>query len=134
MVVNIERLFAKRANRLRSSEIRELLKITKIPGMISFAGGLPNPKAFPVEVIKNCVNDILENYPHKALQYGSTEGSTQLRGLLAERMKNLKNINCQLHDIVITTGAQQALSLVALCFLDPGNQYQWIMKVLILIL
>jgi 2-aminoadipate transaminase len=123
MVVNIERLFAKRANRLRSSEIRELLKITKIPGMISFAGGLPNPKAFPVEIIQNCVSDILENYPHKALQYGSTEGSTQLRGVLAERMKNIKNINCELHDIVITTGAQQALSLAALCFLDPGDTY-----------
>ena len=51
MVVNIERLFSKRATRLRASEIRELLKITQIPGMISFAGGLPNPSAFPVKII-----------------------------------------------------------------------------------
>jgi len=123
MVVNIERLFSKRANRLRSSEIRELLKITQIPGMISFAGGLPNPKAFPVDIIHECIEKTLKKNSAQSLQYGTTEGLTQLRYALSKRMKEVKNIDCELHDIIITNGAQQALSLAALVFLDPGDTY-----------
>jgi 2-aminoadipate transaminase len=123
MVVNIERLFSKRATRLRASEIRELLKVIKMPGMISFAGGLPNPKAFPVDAIQTCINKVFEKYPEKALQYGTTEGSTQLRGELAKRMRKKHNINCELHNIIMTNGAQQGLSLIALSFLDPGDTY-----------
>lgn len=123
MVVNIERLFSKKAKMLRASEIRELLKITQIPGMISFGGGLPNPSAFPVDIIHDCIDKIFKKDIKNALQYGSTEGLTTLRGALAKRMREKKNINCQLHDIVVTTGAQQALFLSALCFLDPGDTY-----------
>ena len=123
MVVNIDRLFSKRATRLRGSEIREILKITQIPGMISFAGGLPNPLAFPVDIINECIEKIFNNDIKSTLQYGTTEGLTQLRGVLAERMKNNNHINCELHDVLITNGAQQALSLVASCFLDPGDTY-----------
>jgi 2-aminoadipate transaminase len=123
MVVNIERLFSKRATRLRASEIRELLKVIKMPGMISFAGGLPNPKAFPVDAIQACINEVFKKYPEKALQYGTTEGSTQLRGELAKRMRKKHNINCELHNIIMTNGAQQGLSLIALSFLDPGDTY-----------
>ena len=123
MVVNIDRIFSKRATRFRSSEIRELLKITQIPGMISFAGGLPNPLAFPVEIIHECIEKVFQEDIEPALQYGSTEGLTQLRGVLAKRMKKNNHIDCELHDVMITSGAQQALSLVALCFLDPGDTY-----------
>lgn len=123
MVVNIERLLSTRAKILRASEIRELLKITQTPGMISFAGGLPNPDAFPVEVIHDCIDDIFKDDIKNALQYGTTEGLTQLRGVLADRMKKKKNINCELHDILITSGAQQALFLAGLCLLDPGDTY-----------
>ena len=123
MVVNIDRLFSKRATRLRGSEIRELLKITQIPGMISFAGGLPNPLAFPVDIINECIEKIFHKDIKSTLQYGTTEGLTQLRGVLAERMKKNNHINCELHDILITNGAQQALSLAASCFLDPGDTY-----------
>lgn len=123
MVVNIERLFSKRANRMRSSEIRELLKLTQIPGMISFAGGLPNPKAFPVDIIHQCIDETLKNNSENALQYGTTEGVTNLRRVLAERMRSKRNIDCELHDILITSGAQQALSLAAITFLDPGDTY-----------
>jgi len=123
MVVNIDRIFSKRATRFRSSEIRELLKITQIPGMISFAGGLPNPLAFPVEIIHECIEKIFQEDIEPALQYGSTEGLTQLRGVLAKRMKKNNHIDCELHDVLITSGAQQALSLIALCFLDPGDTY-----------
>ena len=123
MVVNIDRIFSKRATRFKSSEIRELLKITQIPGMISFAGGLPNPLAFPVEIIHECIEKIFQEDIEPALQYGTTEGLTQLRGVLAKRMKKINHIDCELHDVLITSGAQQALSLVALCFLDPGDTY-----------
>lgn len=123
MVVNIERLFSKKAKMLRASEIRELLKVTKIPGVISFGGGLPNPSAFPVNIIHECIEKIFKDDIKNALQYGTTEGFLPLRGALAERMKKNNKINCTLHDILITTGAQQALFLSALCFLDPGDTY-----------
>jgi len=123
MVVNIERLFSKRAKTLKTSEIRELLKVTQVPDMISFAGGLPNPKAFPVDIIHDCVEKTLDENALNALQYGTTEGLTSLRGTLAERMKSTKGIDCSYHDILITSGAQQALSLLALCFLDPWDTY-----------
>jgi 2-aminoadipate transaminase len=123
MVVNIDRLFSKRARRLRSSEIRELLKVTHIPGMISLGGGLPDPKAFPVDIIHDCIEKTFKHNIHNALQYGTTEGVNQLRGVLAERMKNVRGINTELHELIITSGAQQALSLLALCFLDPGDTY-----------
>jgi len=123
MVVNIERLFSKRAKVLKASQIRELLKITQLPDMISFAGGLPNPLAFPVDIIHNCIESVFKNNIDNALQYGTTEGLPQLRNVLAERMRDKQNINCQLHDILITSGAQQALFLSALCFLDPGDTY-----------
>jgi 2-aminoadipate transaminase len=123
MVVNIERLFSKRAKTLKTSEIRELLKVTQIPDMISFAGGLPNPNAFPVDIIHECIEKTFQNNIHQALQYGTTEGLTSLRGALADRMKKSKGIDCEYHDIIITSGAQQALSLIALCFLDPGDTY-----------
>jgi len=123
MVVNIERLFSRKAKMLKASEIRELLKITQIPDMISFGGGLPNPSAFPVDVIHQCTQKIFKEDIKNALQYGTTEGLHLLRGALAERMKKVKNINCELHNVLITTGAQQALFLSALCFLDPGDTY-----------
>ena len=123
MVVNIERLFSKRTKGLRASEIRELLKVTQLPDMISFAGGLPNPKAFPVEIIHDCTEKVYQGDILNALQYGATEGLTLLRGSLADRMRKKKGIDCELHDVLITSGAQQALALVALCFLDPGDTY-----------
>ena len=123
MVVNIERLFSTRAKKFRASEIRELLKITQVPDMISFAGGLPNPQAFPSDVIHKCIENIFKKDAHNAFQYGTTEGLTQLRGVLAERMKEKKGINCEVHDILITSGSQQAISLAALCLLDPGDTY-----------
>ena len=76
MVVNIDRLFSKRATRFRSSEIRELLKLTQIPGMISFAGGFPNPLACPVDIIHECIEKIFKENIEQALQNGTTEGLT----------------------------------------------------------
>ena len=121
MVVNLERLYSTRTRKLKASEIRELLKLTQLPGMISLAGGLPNPKAFPLEVIHECIEKVFSNHIFNALQYGTTEGLPLLRGVLAERMREKKNIDCERHDIIITNGAQQGLTLLAFTFLDPGD-------------
>jgi len=123
MVVNLDRLFTKRAKTLKASEIRELLKITQVPGLISLGGGLPNPKAFPVEVIHECIEKVFKNHIMQALQYGTTEGLPLLRGVLANRMKEKKGIDCEAHEILITNGAQQVLSLIGYSFLDPGDTY-----------
>lgn len=123
MVVNYDRIFSQRSKILKASEIRELLKIAQKPGIISLAGGLPNPKAFPVEVIHECVEKTFQEHILNALQYGTTEGLPLLRGALAERMKEEKKINCEMNDIIITNGAQQVLSLCAFSLLDPGDTY-----------
>lgn len=108
---------------MKASEIRELLKLTQVPGFISLAGGLPNPQAFPVKIIHECIERVFQTHVQNALQYGTTEGLPLLRNVLAERMKEKKKINCEMHDILITSGAQQALSFVAFNFLEPGDTY-----------
>ncbi len=121
MVVNLERLYSERALKLKASEIRELLKLTQLPGMISLAGGLPNPRAFPIEVIRECIDKVLRENAVSALQYGTTEGLPKLRIVLAERMREKKGIDCERHDILVTNGAQQGLTLLAFTFLNPGD-------------
>ena len=123
MVVNLERLFASRTTRLKASEIRETLKLTQLPDVISMAGGLPNPEAFPVDVIRKCMNKVLDEHPFQALQYGTTEGLPSLRSEIAKRMRERKGIDCEMHDVLITNGAQQGLAFVAFSFLDPGDTY-----------
>ena len=123
MVVNYDRLFSRRSKILKSSEIRELLKLTQSPGFISLGGGLPNPQAFPVEIIHECIEKVFKTNIENALQYGTTEGLPLLRSVLAERMRKKKHIDCQMHDIIITSGAQQALNLIAFNFIDPGDTY-----------
>ncbi|MEM4258804.1 MAG: PLP-dependent aminotransferase family protein [Candidatus Thermoplasmatota archaeon] len=123
MVVNYDRLFSRRSKTLKSSEIRELLKLTQSEGFISLGGGLPNPEAFPVEIIHECIEKVFKTNILNALQYGTTEGLPILRSALAKRMQEKKGIDCQMHDILITSGAQQALSLTAFNFLDPGDMY-----------
>ena len=123
MVVNYDRIFSNRSKNLKSSEIRELLKLTQSPGFISLAGGLPNPQAFPVDIIHDCIEKVFKTNIHNALQYGTTEGLSLLRNEIAKRMREKKGIDCELHDILITGGAQQALSFIAFNFLDPSDTY-----------
>ena len=121
MVVNIDRLFSKRAKKLKGSMIRELLKLTQLPGMISLAGGLPSPKAFPVEIIRECIRKVFDGDINHALQYGSSKGVLPLRRVLAEMMREKKNIDCEEYDILITNGSQQALTLLSYTFIDPED-------------
>jgi len=114
------RLFSKRAQGMKASEIRELLKITQNKEIISFAGGLPSPEAFPIEDVKNICNKVLDEDGASALQYCATEGVTKLREVIAQRMNN-QGMDVTYKNILITTGAQQGLDLIGKTFLNTGD-------------
>jgi 2-aminoadipate transaminase len=101
-----------RAQKITSSAIREILKVTERPEVISFAGGLPSPATFPVERIQAACNSILTNDPKPALQYGPTEGYLPLREWIAARCSR-DGAQVSAANVLVTTGSQQALDLVA---------------------
>ncbi len=113
--------FSNLALNLKASEIRELLKLTTMPEIISFAGGLPAPELFPTEDLKKVDEAVLTKEGQAALQYGTTEGYTPLREQIAGRMKKSFMVDCTPENIVITSGSQQGLSLLAQIFLNPGD-------------
>ncbi len=119
-MVDVKNILSERAKGMKASEIRELLKLTQRPGIISFAGGLPNPEAFPVEATRKIINDLLDDSCEQILQYGATEGITPLREALAAHMRD-RGIDVQKENILITHGSQQALDLISKVFLDPGD-------------
>ncbi len=117
---NIERLYSDRAGKMRKSVIRELLKVTQDPEIISFAGGLPNPNSFPIEDLESVIESVMKNHGKTALQYGTTQGLNDLREGIAER--SIKDgIDAEPDDIIITSGSQQALDTVGKMFLNPGD-------------
>jgi len=113
--------FARRMESLKISEIREILKITQRPEVISFAGGLPAPELFPVEALKNVAIKVLEDSGSKALQYSTTEGFAPLRKQIATRMNRKFNTAVNLDNILITSGSQQALDFSGKLFIDKGD-------------
>ncbi len=115
------RFFAERALGMKASDIRELLELTQRPEIISLAGGLPNTKAFPAEQIIEICIDILKNDSHKCLQYCATEGIRPLRTALVDYMKSQLGVNGEVDNVIVTTGSQQALSLISMVLLDPGD-------------
>ncbi|MFH0815533.1 MAG: PLP-dependent aminotransferase family protein [Methanobacteriota archaeon] len=120
MADGFEHLFSERARGMKASMIRELLKLTHQRDIVLFAGGLPNPAAFPVEDVKGICKDLLAKSSEKTLQYGTTEGVTELREQLVERMKR-KSIDCDIKNTIITSGSQQGLDLVSKVFIDPKD-------------
>ena len=119
-MVNIERLYSDRAGKMRKSVIRELLKVTQDPEIISFAGGLPNPNSFPIEDLEGVIESVMKNYGKTALQYGTTQGLKELREIIAERSYK-DGIDVEPDNIIITSGSQQALDTVGKMFLNPGD-------------
>jgi 2-aminoadipate transaminase len=113
--------YALRTKRIRSSEIRELLKITDQPGIISFAGGLPSPEAFPLRRFEEACHKVITEQATHALQYGRTEGYEPLRDWIARNMARY-GIRAKLENVMITSGAQQALDLVGKLFIDRGDR------------
>lgn len=112
--------FAKRTEQLKASEIREILKLTQQPHIISFAGGLPAAELFPVEAFKKASGRVLDEKGKVALQYGPTEGDPKLREQIVERMKKV-GVDSDISQILITSGSQQGLDFVAKIFVDPGD-------------
>lgn len=108
--------FSKRAQKLTSSVIREILKVTERPEVISFAGGLPSAATFPVERMRKACEDILTSAPSPALQYGPTEGYMPLREWVAQRY------GVSAANVLITTGSQQGLDLLGKVLIDPGSR------------
>jgi 2-aminoadipate transaminase len=114
-------LYARRLSQLQVSEIREILKLTEQPQIISFAGGLPAPELFPVkEIIEACVSVLREDGP-KALQYSTTEGYAPLRAWIAARLNRMCGTSLDADSILITGGSQQGLDLTGKVFLDEGD-------------
>jgi 2-aminoadipate transaminase len=104
-----------------SSVVRDILELTQQEEVISFAGGLPAPEMFPAELVAQAFATVLApTRAARALQYSSTEGEPELRALLAQRLA-LRGLEAEASEILITTGSQQALALVASVLLDPGD-------------
>ena len=117
----MEYKFASRMERMKASEIRELLKLTARPEIISFAGGLPAPELFPVKEIAQVSHDLVLKEGQKLLQYATTEGRPTLREKIAKRMTEKYGTPVDMNDILITTGSQQCLDFAGKLFLDPGD-------------
>jgi 2-aminoadipate transaminase len=109
--------YAGRTRRMSSSAIRELLKLTAQPDVISFAGGLPAPEMFPLREFQEACDYVLRNEGHKALQYGATEGYAPLKEYLVDRMRKY-GVPAEADNILLTNGSQQALDLIGKVFVD----------------
>jgi len=112
--------FATRMDNIKGSAIRELLKLTEEPDIISFAGGLPAPELFPIKELEEVAVKVLEEEGRAALQYSSTDGYLPLREKIVQRMKKLM-VECKADDILITSGSQQGLDFSGRIFLNEGD-------------
>ncbi len=114
--------YAERAERMQASEIRELLKLLDRPGIISFAGGIPDPSLFPLEDVRNAYAETLSRpeRANKVLQYSVSEGSAGLREWLADHM-GARGVPCSAENILITNGSQQALEFLGRLFISPND-------------
>jgi len=120
MIKNLSAFYSKNAQNMKRSEIRELLKVTRQPDIISFAGGLPASETFPVKELEQISSQLLREKGATALQYGPTEGETALREELAKWLSHEK-ASLKPENILITTGSQQGLDIVSKVFLDPKD-------------
>ena len=112
--------YAHRTQKMGSSVIRELLKFTEQPDIISFAGGLPAPEVFPLKEFQEACNQVLKEHGAYALQYGTTEGYLPLREMIA-RHNSRYNVRVTAENIMITSGSQQALDFIGRLFINRGD-------------
>ncbi|GKU24711.1 PLP-dependent aminotransferase family protein [Clostridium folliculivorans] len=113
--------FSKRASNIKTSEIREILKLIENPEIISFAGGLPAPELFPKEEIIKLTAEVINNEGNEALQYGTTEGYNPLRKAILEQRLNPFGITGTIDNILITSGSQQGLDFTGKLFIDKDD-------------
>ncbi len=112
--------YAMHAQRVKSSTIRELLKVSERPEIISFAGGLPAPELFPLERFQEACHTVLGKHGREALQYGTTEGYEPLRDMIARHITRY-GIRAKAENVMITSGSQQALDLIGKLLINPGD-------------
>jgi len=112
--------YAHRTQKMGSSVIRELLKLTEQPDIISFGGGLPAPEVFPVKEFHEACNTVLDNFGPQALQYGTTEGYRPLREMIARHTARY-SVDVSADNIMITSGSQQALDFIGRLFINRGD-------------
>jgi len=117
----MEEMFAQRMAAVPRSFIREILKVSLDPEIISFAGGLPNRKYFPVSGIEAAASAVFAESGADALQYNNSEGIAELKEIIANRYREGKGIDVPADSILITTGSQQALDLVGKVMIDEGD-------------
>ena len=112
---------AQRAEKMNPSVIREILKVTEKPGIISFAGGLPSPQTFPIDAMREASERVLRDDGKAALQYAASEGYAPLREWVAHDLLK-QGMNVSPDQVLITTGSQQGLDLVAKILIDAGSR------------
>lgn len=112
--------FSTSAQNMRSSEIRKLMKLAADPSIISFAGGMPNNELFPCEVVEELYRNLPVKVKQAAFQYGPTQGLPPLLESLKEYLRS-KELPVDSNDLIITTGAQQAINLITKVLIDPGD-------------
>lgn len=117
----MEYKLAERMSGMQASAVREILKVTQRPEVISFAGGLPAPELFPVDEISKVCTEVCAAEGRKVLQYATTEGRPTLRAKIAERSNRKYKTNLKAENILITTGSQQNLDMAGKIFLDKGD-------------
>jgi 2-aminoadipate transaminase len=120
VLIDWDQQYAQRTRRMSSSAIRELLKLTELPDVISFAGGLPAPEVFPIEPISAITQRILHDAGPQALQYSATEGYRPLREWLAQAASQ-EGLPVTVDNILITSGSQQGLDLLGKVLIDPDD-------------
>ncbi len=119
-MADFSKFYSDNANNMKASTIRELLKLTQKPDIISFAGGLPAPDVFPVEDLRAAANVVFDTKGTKALQYGTTEGDDGLREELIKFEAN-QGVTITKENLLVVSASQQALDIVAKLFLNPGD-------------
>lgn len=119
--MDIKEKFSDKVKHLEASAIREIFKLLAKPGIISFAGGAPDPKLFPCDELADIASDILKNQGEVALQYGVTEGYAPLRDWVKDRLKNQEIYQGTYDEVIITSGGQQGIDLAAKSLLNPGD-------------
>ncbi|MEG0517773.1 MAG: PLP-dependent aminotransferase family protein [Bacteroidales bacterium] len=120
MAININDFLSKGAKCMKPSPIRALLNVVNQPGIISFAGGFPNPETFPIEDLRKMMNEVLDEQGAKALQYGGTDGNAVLREEIAKRYV-AQGLQIDKDNVIIMTASQQAIDLTGRIFIDPGD-------------
>ena len=118
--MNYDKILAARTSNIKASAIRELLKVAANPGMISLAGGLPSPNSFPLDLVMELTEKVINKYGSVALQYDMTEGFTPLRKALIDYLKE-KGIDANLENVYITSGSQGFLDAIGKLLISPGD-------------